>query len=265
MGVCFLVQLVYYLVSGGKQKICKHTGVYVGVFSNLQIQEAIASGHIVCVPFNEKHVSEASLDITLGYHYYRTEVQQTRTIYNPFDKEDVERYFDGPYKALPHEQWIAKYGFKPINNIPLDHAVIALKPGERILAHSHEFFGIKPPGACELKSRSSWGRNGVAVCFDAGWIDPGYINRLTLEIYNLNKYETVLLPVGERIGQIIFHETGEVAGSYGDGRDEGFSGKYQKGTDPVVVMRTWSPQQMLPRAWKDKRELPVVIEGVPYE
>jgi len=36
----------------------------------------------------------------------------------------------------------------------------------------------------------------------------------------------VLLPVGERIAQIVFHETGEVDGSYGAGRDGGFSGKY---------------------------------------
>jgi deoxycytidine triphosphate deaminase len=48
------------------------------------------------------------------------------------------------------------------------------------------------------------------VCFDAGWVDPGYINRLTLEIYNLNEHETVLLPVGERIAQAVFLETGPV-------------------------------------------------------
>ncbi|WP_457914740.1 hypothetical protein [Candidatus Minimicrobia naudis] len=38
----------------------------------------------------------------------------------------------------------------------------------------------------------------MAVCFDAGWVDLGYINRITLEIYNLNKHESVVLPVGER-------------------------------------------------------------------
>jgi deoxycytidine triphosphate deaminase len=237
----------------------------VSVFSNIQIRNAIKNGHIVCVPFDDKNVSEASLDITLGHYYYKTETQNTRTIYNPFDREDVERYFDGPYKAMPHEQWAKLNGFSMVKNIPADHPVIAVKPGERILAHSHEFFGIKPPGACELKSRSSWGRNGVAVCFDAGWIDPGYINRLTLEIYNLNKHETVLIPVGERIGQIIFHDTGEVEGSYGEGRDGGFSGKYQQGSDLDTIIKTWSPNQMLPKAWKDTRKLPEKVEGLSYE
>jgi len=237
----------------------------LGVYSNTQIRKAVDDGHIVCVPFQQKHVSQASLDVTLGYYFYRTERVNERTIYNPFEREDVERYFDGPYKAMPHGQWCKLNSVTPLKNIPLDHPVIALKPGERILAHTQEFFGILPPGACEVRSRSSWGRNGVAVCFDAGWIDPGYINRLTLEIFNLNQSETILLPVGERIAQIIFHETGEVEGSYGKGRDSGFSGKYQSGTSLKTLIATWSPALMLPKAYLDKREMPIKVEGLSYE
>lgn len=237
----------------------------MGVFSNLQIRQAVEDGHILCTPFDEKHISQASLDVTLGYHFYRVERTNERNIYNPFDREDVERYFDGPYKAMPHLEWCNLNGVKPLKNIPDDHPVIAIKPGERILAHTHEFFGIKPPGACEVKSRSSWGRNGVAVCFDAGWIDPGYINRLTLEIFNLNQRETILLPVGERIAQIVFHETGEVEGNYGKGRDGGFSGKYQSGTDFKTIITTWDPSQMLPKAYRDQRQMPKQVEGLSYE
>lgn len=237
----------------------------MSVYSNTQIRQAVNEGHIVCVPFEDKHVSQASLDVTLGYYYYRIEKMNERTIYNPFDREDVERYFDGPYKAITHEQWCKLNGFSPLANIPLDHPVISLKPGERILAHTHEFFGIKPPGACEVRSRSSWGRNGIAVCFDAGWIDPGYINRLTLEIYNLNDRESVLLPVGERTAQIIFHETGEVEGDYGSGRDNNFSGKYQQGADLDIIMKTWSPDMMLPKAYKDSRAKPKKLDGLSYE
>lgn len=237
----------------------------MAVYSNIQIRKAIDEGHIVCVPYNPKHVSQASLDVTLGYYYYRIERANERTIYNPFDKDDVERYFDGPYKAISHKEWCDLNGHKPLLAIPDDHPVISLKPGERILAHTHEFFGILPPGTPELKSRSSWGRNGIAVCFDAGWIDPGYINRLTLEIYNLNHRETVVLPVGERIAQAIFHETGEVEGNYGQGRDGNFSGKYQTGTDIDVLIKTWSPDMMLPQAYRDKRIMPVKIDGMVYD
>jgi deoxycytidine triphosphate deaminase len=237
----------------------------LGVFSNTQIRQALDDGHIVCTPFNPKHISHASLDVTLGFYFYRVERTNERTIYNPFEREDVERYFDGPYKAMAHKEWCKLNAVQPLSNIPEDHPVIALKPGERILAHTHEFFGIKPPGAYELKSRSSWGRNGVAVCFDAGWVDPGYINRLTLEIYNLNQRETILLPVGERIAQAVFHETGPVEGNYGEGRDKGFSGKYQSGTNLETIIATWSPSQMLPKAYRDQRSLPVKIDGLSYD
>lgn len=234
----------------------------MGVYSNTEIVKAIKDGHIVCVPFNKDHVAEASLDITLGYYYYRTERLNGRTVYNPFDYEDVERYFDGPYRATPHQVWANMNGFTPLAGIPEDHPVIVLGPGERILAHTHEFVGIRPTGgASEIRSRSSWGRNGVAVCFDAGWIDPGYINRLTLEIYNLNQHESVVIPVGERVGQIIFHHTGPINGDYGHGR-AGFSGKYQQGSDIETLIRTWTPEQMLPKIYKDKRELPTPIEGL---
>ncbi|HSX32813.1 MAG TPA: deoxycytidine triphosphate deaminase [Candidatus Saccharimonadales bacterium] len=234
----------------------------MSMYSNTQLLQAIQDGHIVCVPFNPKHISQASLDVTLGHYYYRTERTGDHTLYNPFSEDDVRRYFGEVKQAVPHLQWCVENGMTPVQGIPLGHPVIPLRPGERILAHTHEFFGIRPPGACELKSRSSWGRNGIAVCFDAGFIDPGYINRLTLEVYNLNQHETVLLPVGERIAQAVFHETGEVTGNYGQGRDEGFSGKYQTGTSIDELINSWHPGLMLPRAYLDKRSMPEVIPGL---
>jgi hypothetical protein len=77
--------------------------------------------------------------------------------------------------------------------------------------------------------------------------------------------ETVLLPVGERFAQIVFHETGAVEGNYGHGRDNGFSGKYQQGSDLETIIKTWSPDAMLPKAYKDQRSLPVKIEGLSYD
>lgn len=234
----------------------------MGVYSNTEIRQAIKDGSIVCVPFSNDYVSEASLDFTLGHYYYKQEYDGTPRVFNPFDKDDVSRYFKGPLEAVPHGDWCRKNGYQLLANIPEDHPIIVLQPGERILAHTHEFIGIKPEGgACEIKSRSSWGRNGVAVCFDAGWVDPGYINRITLEIYNLNQHEAVVLPVGERIGQMIFHHTGKVDGDYSSGRG-GISGKYQESDNLDELIRTWEPEKMLPRAYKDKRRLPIVIDGL---
>jgi deoxycytidine triphosphate deaminase len=234
----------------------------MGVYSNTEILEAIKQDVIVCSPFDAKHVAEASLDVTLGYHFYKQEFREENRVYNPFHEAEVKSYFKGPLEAEPMAKYCREHGLEPFANIPPEHPIIVLQPGERILAHTHEFVGIRANGgAAEIKSRSSWGRNGVAVCFDAGWIDPGYINRITLEIYNLNQFESVVLPVGERIAQMIFHHTGEVEGSYEKGRG-GVSGKYQTSDKLADLVKSWTPEQMLPRAFKDLRKMPAIVKGL---
>lgn len=235
----------------------------MSVYSNTEIKAAIKDGSIVAVPYTAAHVSEASMDFTLGYYFYKQEYQEDARVYNPFDAAEVARYFKGPLEAIPHKEWCEKNGYQLFNNIPDDHPIIVLRPGERILAHTHEFVGIRAHGgASEVRSRSSWGRNGVAICFDAGWIDPGYVNRITLEIYNLNMHESVVLPVGERVGQLIFHKTGPVEGDYSNGRG-GVSGKYQHTADLDELIHTWRPEHMLPRAYKDQRKTAPIIKGLP--
>lgn len=234
----------------------------MGVYSNIEIKAAIADGTIVSVPYSPARVSEASLDFTLGHYFYKQEFESEARVYNPFDQDDVARYFKGPLEAIPNKKWCSEHNTELFANIPPDHPIIVLQPGERILAHTHEFIGIRAHGgASEVKSRSSWGRNGVAVCIDAGWIDPGYINRITLEIYNLNQHESIVLPVGERVGQLVFHHTGPVEGDYSDGQGE-VNSKYQHTADLNELIRTWSPEQMLPRAYKDQRVAPPLIAGL---
>lgn len=223
----------------------------MGVYSNTEIKQAIKSGHIVIRPFVARNVAGSSYDVTLGEWFFATERAENRDVYNPFEPADVKRYFGKPLKAMAHDEWCKQFGRKPFVNIPKKHPVIVLRPGERILGHTHEFIGIKPPGTSEMRARSTWGRNGVAVSFDAGWGDPGYINRWTMEIYNLNSHESVPLPVGERIAQIVFHHTGPVDSEYGQ------KGKYQTSIDLKQLIKTWHPLDMLPRAYKDKRRLPL--------
>lgn len=231
----------------------------MGVYSNIQLKVALQAGQIVCHPLNEKNIAGSSIDVTLGDWFYRTERTGSSGFYNPFDESDVARYFDGPYQAQIHEEWAKENGRQLFKAIPAKHPIIVLRPGERILAHTHEFIGIKAPGTSTLQARSTWGRNGVAVCLDAGWGDPGYINRWTLEIYNMNQHESVVLPIGERIAQMVFHETGPVDGEY-----KKLSGKYQSGTSDNLetLIKDWKPQQMLPRAYKDTRLMPIKIAGL---
>jgi dCTP deaminase len=231
----------------------------VSVYSNVQIKDAIQKGKIVFHPYQESHIAGSSVDVTLGHYFYKQEYQEEAKVYNPFDEIDVARYFKGPLEAMPHKEWCEKNGYQLFKNIPADHPIIVLRPGERILAHTHEFIGIKAPGTSTMQARSTWGRNGVAVCLDAGWGDPGYINRWTMEIYNMNQHESVVLPVGERIAQLVFYETGEVDQEY-----KQLSGKYQSDTSDRLedIVASWSPEQMLPRAYKDERKTPLTVPGL---
>ena len=64
-----------------------------------------------------------------------------------------------------------------------------------------------------VKARSSLGRSNIAVCKCAGFIDSGYYNRITLEITNFSNVPCVL-PVGARIGQIVFMYCGNTDNLY---------------------------------------------------
>jgi len=110
-----------------------------------------------------------------------------------------------------------------------------------------------------MHSRSTTGRIGVAACFCAGWGDPGYVNRWTMEINNLNENEYVPIPVGYRIAQIVFSMTGPVNVEYAKA-----TGNYQStsSNDLAEIKRIWTPSQMLPRAYKDEIKLPPVPEGL---
>lgn len=232
----------------------------MAVYSNTDIKKAIDEGHIVFHPYQEDHIAGSSVDVTLGHYFYKQEYPDEAKVYNPFDADDVKRYFKGPLEAMPHKEWCKKYGYTLFKNVPEDHPIIVLRPGERILAHTHEFIGIKAPGTSTMQARSTWGRNGVAVCLDAGWGDPGYINRWTMEIYNMNQHESVVLPVGERIAQLVFYETGPVQKEY-----KKLSGKYQPASSDKLedIIARWTPDQMLPKAYKDSRKKPITIKGLP--
>lgn len=231
----------------------------MGVYSNFEIRSALEQGHIVCHPLVPENIRKSSIDLTLGEWFFWAGKPKSG-LYNPFDEHEVARFFEGPHRALPMSHWQMKswYGKRELSGIPVDHPVIWMPPRARILAHTHEFVGIHPPGTTEMRARSSWGRNGISVCLCAGWGDPGYINRWTMEVHNLND-SAVPLPIGERIAQLIFHHTGPVeGGTYGD--EDGYESKYQESSELAEVVAAWKPEHMLPRSWKDKRKMPLPID-----
>lgn len=234
----------------------------MGVLSNTEIVDGVASGNIVIYPYNEKHVNGSSYDVLLGEYFYKSGNEEPDMLYNPYAEANVSTHFGEVMRAKPlreHSRIIEKLGISSIENIPEDHPVIILRPHERILAHTHEFIGIKK-GTSSMQARSTTGRNGVVVCMDAGWGDPGYINRWTMEIKNHNE-QYVVLPVGIRVAQIVFHHTGEVNGEYSK-----LSGKYQttSADDLELIKANWKPADMLPKAYKDVITALPPLEGVNY-
>lgn len=223
-----------------------------GVYSNLEIKEALYSGHIRIFPFDQENLKLASYDVTLGEWFYRTDVLHNRTDYNFHSERDIKRYFGEPLEAVTYGEWSKIHKTSVFDDeIMPDDRVIVLNPGERILAHTNEFIGIRAPGTTQMQARSSAGRNGIVVCKDAGWGDPGYLGRWTMEIQNDNK-ERVAFRVGERLAQLIFITTGPVYGEYGQG------GKYYQSSSLREDVRKWQPLMMLPRTHKDKFTQPVI-------
>jgi deoxycytidine triphosphate deaminase len=266
----------------------------MSVLSNTQILRGRNRGDIVIEPFVEANVRKNSVDLTLGEWFYRG-THEEHGIYSPFDEAEVARNFVGPFQAKPYfnvwrklmeqniwgpaQLWPRPQGvpermlleeeiaaMEPpdgregddLPGIPFDHPVIVLMPREFILAHTHEFCGANRGSVPEMRARSSWGRNRISVCLCAGWGDTGYVNRWTMEVHNLSNRATVL-PIGERLSQLVFHETGDTAGGR-YGAEETYESKYQQSDDIAEVIANWSPTQMLPRNYKDKRKAPLPLE-----
>jgi dCTP deaminase len=237
----------------------------MGVYSNQEILTDIESGNIYIDPFNEKHLNTTSYDVTLGEWFYKSGngTEETPRLYNPYDEADVQEHFGEVMRAEPlseHTKVMRTLGITAIKNVPSDHPVMILRPHERILAHTHEFIGILN-GTTSMQARSTTGRNGIVVCMDAGWGDAGYADRWTMEIKNMNE-QYVVLPVGIRIAQIVFHKTGPITGEYSE-----LSGKYQQTRfhDHEATKANWDPSKaMKPKAYKDVIEPLQPVEGTSY-
>ena len=59
-----------------------------------------------------------------------------------------------------------------------------LEPGDFILGSTIEEVEIPADLVGEVEGRSSWGRKGLTIHSTAGYVDPGFIGELTLEISN---------------------------------------------------------------------------------
>lgn len=78
-----------------------------------------------------------------------------------------------------------------------------LQPGQFILGATIEEITLPSDIGAKIEGRSSWGRLGIVIHSTAGYIDPGFKGKLTLEISNIGMLPVLLYP-GMRICQIAF-------------------------------------------------------------
>lgn len=217
--------------------------------SDKRIIEEMKKGNVVIEPFNRKNLATSSYDVRLGEWYFReNRPKHIYSVYNIYDK----RHTDHVWGTKPLRAEKAKEVFKDVSfdfvGISPEDKVILIEPGETILAHTEEFIGGRNHVTTDMKARSSIGRNFIEVCKCAGWGDVGYTNRWTMEITNISKYYSIPLVVGRRIAQIIFFETGEI-----ESKDytKIETSKYHTESDIKKMIKSWKPEMMLPRLYKD--------------
>ncbi len=78
-----------------------------------------------------------------------------------------------------------------------------VQPGEFILGVTMEKISVPDDLVVRVEGRSSLGRLGIIVHSTAGFVDPGFVGTITLEISNLNRLPVALYP-GMRICQLAF-------------------------------------------------------------
>ncbi|MCA9774897.1 MAG: dCTP deaminase [Myxococcales bacterium] len=78
-----------------------------------------------------------------------------------------------------------------------------IRPGQFLLAQTHETVGIPPDLMGFVEGRSSFARVGVSIHVTAPKIDPGFRGRITLEMMNFGTYPVELHALEDRPAQLM--------------------------------------------------------------
>jgi dCTP deaminase len=219
------------------------------LLSNKAILEQISKGTIIIDPFDPKNLATASYDVTLGPHYWRKKPAVGQNVLNMYDESQVRAQWE-LHQARRAEDVQKELGIQLGKGIGLDDLIIMTYPCEMILCHTSEYIGGTGGRVTTMmKARSSMGRNAIAVCKCAGWGDVGYINRWTMEVTNYSPDQHIPLVVGRRIAQIAFFEVEPILSHTGDYTKEG---KYSSSASLEELKQRWTPDEMLPKMWKDR-------------
>ncbi len=160
------------------------------ILSDNTLKAMIKSGELVVSPIDEQSIQPASIDCRLGNHFLIVEQNQMDII--TLDSEIKYREIESDTITIP--------------------------PHTFLLATTQEYIELPDNLTSFVEGRSSIGRIGLFIQ-NAGWVDPGFKGRITLELYNASSLP-IKLEAGQRICQLVFCKMDQKA-------DNPYNGKYQ--------------------------------------
>ena len=186
------------------------------ILSDTDILEALAEGRIALDPFEPALVQPASVDIRVSPQF----LTFTNHRYVSIDPRERQE------------------GLTELVDVGPDDAFI-LHPGEFVLGSTIERVTLDAGHVARLEGKSSLGRLGLLCHATAGWIDPGFSGRVTLELSNVATLPIKIYP-GMAIGQLSFARLSSPSRRpYGS---EGCGSKYQ-GQEGPTASRMWESFQ----------------------
>ena len=178
------------------------------VLSDRTIREEIASGRLIVDPLDLDCIQPASIDLHLDRVF---------RVFRLSDRAHVD--VREPVEAMTEVVEIE------------DDAPLFLQPGEFVLASTLETITLPNDIVGRLDGRGSLGRLGLLVHATAGFVDPGWTGKLTLELSNAAKMP-IAIYYGMKIAQISFlRMSTPVERPYGS---PGLGSKYQGQQEPTA-------------------------------
>jgi len=177
------------------------------VLSDRSIRQQMAAGRIIVDPCSDRDIQPSSIDLHLG-----TRFQVFRNSRYPYIDPTMEQQgLMDAVEATTGEPFV-------------------LHPGEFVLGATIEHIKLPDDIVARLEGKSSLGRLGLLIHSTAGYVDPGWVGTLTLELSNVANLPIVLTP-GMAIGQISFMQmTTPVERPYGSPE---LGSKYQGQVEPT--------------------------------
>ena len=177
------------------------------VLSDRTIREELSAGSIVVEPLDDNAIQPASIDLRLD-DTFRIFIVTTRHYVDV--REPVDDLTE--LVTITHDQ------------------PFILQPGAFCLAATLETITLPDDLVARVDGRSSLGRLGLLVHATAGYVDPGWTGKLTLELSNQSQMP-IALYYGMRISQISFFTlSSPVDRPYGS---LGLRSKYRGQTGPT--------------------------------